>query len=196
MVSACGGGSVNAGGGLSLGGSSATTASAGGGQSSSGGLSSTASTSAGAKSTAPGVTSGSSGKAVTACPSASVLSSASGNSYQLEKNLSAGGYLTCAYTDSHQGALTIVGTTLPAGSVSAAELKQVAQGQAQAQKTSVTEVSGIGDAAFSFTEPSGVGSPNGVAATTLIVLTGNQELVVGGDATPAQTEAIARAVLK
>ena len=188
MVSACGGG--GGGNSISLGGSSATVASASGGQSSSGGH--TAATSG--KSSGG---SGRSGVSLTACPSASVLSSAAGKSYQLLKNLSSAGYLTCSYNDSNQGALTIVASTLPAGTASPAVLKEVAQSQAQAQKSAgVTEVSGIGSAAFVFTEPSGVGSPNGVPASSLIALTGNQELVVGGDATPAQVEAIARAVLK
>jgi hypothetical protein len=86
-------------------------------------------------------------------------------------------------------------TSVSGASASASALKIAADSQANAEKTTAVAVSGLGNAAYSFTLNDAGTNSSGVATTSLEVLDGSKLIDITAEATVAQVDAIARYVL-
>jgi len=99
-------------------------------------------------------------------------------------------------TDPTSGAnLVIEFTSVSEASASASALKIAADSQANAEKTTAVAVSGLGNAAYSFTLNDASTNSSGVATTSLEILDGSKLIDITAEATVAQVDAIARYVL-
>jgi hypothetical protein len=121
------------------------------------------------------------------CPSASAISSATGQTVGAPQVTNQSGTTMCSYPDASGGILA-VSDEADAG-FSGDAVKSALSGQAQALgggADSVTPVSGLGDAAFEFTQ-SGL--------TTLGIVSGSAYLAVIGAPSPAAALAVAKLVI-
>jgi hypothetical protein len=102
--------------------------------------------------------------------------------------------VTCNYADTTTGA-NLVLVISSADGVSASVLQQVVQSQATSQNATVNTVSGLGDAAYTFTLSDAATNVTHVATTILEVLKGSYYLDITAEASLAQTESVARLIL-
>ena len=142
---------------------------------------------------AAGSNAGSATGSLSSCPSVAVAQAALGYSFSAPTKNGSDGSLVCNYSDSAGDNLVIVVAPLPGGT--SAMLKLAMDSQAQAQKVSASEVSGLGDAAYAFTMNDAASNPDHQASSNLAVLVGNEDLDITATAPMDKVEALARAVI-
>jgi hypothetical protein len=126
------------------------------------------------------------------CPSAAAMSTATGDTLPAPQQGTSSGTVTCNYNNTSSGA-TLVIIFAPAKGITTTLLKSVVAGQASAQNATPTAVTGLGSAAYIFTEPgSAATNINHVASTDLSILAGSELIDLTGPITAAHLEAAAR----
>ncbi len=90
------------------------------------------------------------------------------------------------------GSVDLVLSFAPAASVTAAVLKEVVDAQAHAQGVTDSTVSGIGTSAYIFTMNDAATNSSHVATTTLGLIAPNRYVVIVGQLSVPQIEAVAR----
>jgi hypothetical protein len=130
------------------------------------------------------------------CPSSAEITAMAGSAYPAPTVSKSSGTVLCNYSDPTSGAnLVIEFTSVSGASASASALKIAADSQANAEKTTAVAVSGLGNAAYSFTLNDASTNSSGVATTSLEILDGSKFIDITAEATVAQVDAIARYVL-
>lgn len=152
---------------------------------------STSSAGGGASTGAPTSSSGGTSSGTTAlpsCPTGAALSAAVGSAYPNPTVQSDAGFLTCTYSDPTDGANLVISATTEVG-VSASTIQAVAQSQAAAQGVTASSVSGLGDAAFSFTLNDSATNFDHIDTTSVEFIQGSNVIDITAEATLAQIEA-------
>jgi hypothetical protein len=129
------------------------------------------------------------------CPTAAVVSAALGSTYPAPQTSTGGGMVSCNYSDPNTSANAVLGFSKATG-ITAAVLKSTAQSQAQAQNVKASPVSGLGDAAYSFTLTDASSNASGVATTVLLVKSGSTLVDITAEASPTQVEALGHVLVK
>jgi hypothetical protein len=132
--------------------------------------------------------------ALPTCPTGTAVSAAAGSPYPTPSVQTTSTLVTCNYADTTTGANLVLVISATDG-VSASVLQQVVQSQATAQHATVNTVSGLGDAAYTFTLSDAATNVTHVATTILEVLKGSYYLDITAEASLAQTESVARLIL-
>jgi hypothetical protein len=123
------------------------------------------------------------------CPTAAAVSAAAGSTYPAPQSQSAAGTLICSYEND---SLNLVISLSPAAGITASVLKSTILSEAQAQHVPIAPISGIGSAAYLFTQNDAATTSTHVATNTIGVLTGSRYILLTGEMTAAQVEAVAR----
>jgi hypothetical protein len=126
--------------------------------------------------------------ALPTCPTGAALSAAIGSPYPDPTVQSDTGFLTCTYSDSTDGANLVITATTEVG-VTASTIQAVAQSQAAAQGVTASSVSGLGDAAFSFTLNDSATNFDHIDTTSVEFIQGSNVIDITAEATLAQIEA-------
>jgi hypothetical protein len=153
---------------------------------------STSSSGGGAPTGAPTSSSGGTSSGTTAlpsCPTGAALSAAIGSAYPTPTVQSDAGFLTCTYSDATDGANLVITATTEVG-VTASTIQAVAQSQAAAQGVTASSVSGLGDAAFSFTLNDSATNFDHIDTTSVEFIQGSSVIDITAEATLAQIEAV------
>ena len=123
------------------------------------------------------------------CPLAAAITAAVGSPYPAPVSNSGAGLLECVYAND---SVNLVMSFAPPATVTAAVLKEVVDSQAHAQGVTDSAVSGIGNAAYIFTMNDAATNSSHVATTTLGLIAPNRYVVIVGQISVPQIEAVAR----
>jgi hypothetical protein len=163
-----------------------SSAASGSGSPASAATTATATASAATTSAAPTPAAAAGGKP--ACPTAAAISAAAGTTYQPLTSSNSGGTLGCGY----EGNAAILNITFTTVTTPPSDLSVVAGAQASAQGGGkFTAVSGVGDAAYTFTPKRATNPPSSV----MLLQSGSRLITIAGAGDIGQIKAIARAAI-
>jgi hypothetical protein len=162
------------------------------------GAAGTAHASSSAASTAPAASSSAAPSTATGgsatCPSAAAVSAAAGTTYPKPQVESAAGDTSCDYNDPDSGANLVI-EIAPANGITPAGLQVAMTAEAKGSTGKATPVSGIGSAAYIFTENDASTNSNGDPTALVGAVSSTLYVVVVAPLPPADLEAVTRLAL-
>lgn len=128
------------------------------------------------------------------CPSAAAVSAAAGSTYPKPQVESAAGDTSCDYNDPNSGANLVI-EIAPANGITPAGLQVAMAAESKGATGKATPVSGIGSAAYIFTENDASTNSNGDPTALVGAVSSTLYVVVVAPLSPAEIEAVARLAL-